>query len=368
MKITFPHMGHTWVVMKALLEHLDLDVVVPPFTSKKTLSLGVQHAPEFACLPFKVNLGNLIEARELGAEAFIMAGGVGPCRFGLYAQLEKEILHDLGYSYKSLILEPPDAGIRKFLIDVRNTIGNVSWWRVWQAIRLAYRKAYLLDQLERTLQEVRPRELIKGTADRIFAFSLGTIDRAKKNEEIEEAYGLAKQKLLHVPQNDDQVILKIGLVGEIYTLLEPFASMEIEKKLGYLGAHVDRSIYLSEWINEHLFRGLFGKKKGDLHFKAYAAPFLNHFVGGHGLESIGAGVAFAKKGYDGIVQVAPLTCMPEIVAHTIFPKVSENCGIPVLTIYVDEQMGQEGINTRLEAFIDLLRKRRTALDPQRTIC
>lgn len=354
--------------MKALLEHLDLDVVVPPLTSKKTLSLGVQHAPEFACLPFKINLGNLIEARELGAETFIMAGGVGPCRFGLYAQLQKEILDEIGYSYKALILEPPDTGIRKFLSDVKNNLGNISWWRVWQAVRLAYRKAYFLDSLERVLEAVRPRELVKGTADRIFALSLHSIDRAKNNEEIEEAYGLAKQKLLHVPQNEEKDVLKIGLVGEIYTLLEPFASMEIEKKLGYLGAQVNRSIYLSEWINGHLFHGLFGKDKEEPEFKAFAAPFLNHFVGGHGLESIGAGVALAKKGYDGIVQVAPLTCMPEIVAHTIFPKVTEECGIPVLTIYVDEQMGQEGINTRLEAYVDLLREKHTVLDPQKTIC
>jgi len=354
--------------MKALLEHLGLDVVVPPYSSKRTLSLGVQHAPEFACLPLKINLGNLIEARELGADAFIMAGGVGPCRFGLYAQLEKEILYDLGYTYESLVLEPPDMGILKFLKEVRQIIGTVSWWRVWQSVRIAYRKAYLIDELERVLQELRPREVVKGTADRIFSFSLSTIDRAKNNDDLNEAFGLAKQKLLHVPTDDNQIILKIGLVGEIYTLLEPFASLEIEKKLGYLGAHVNRSLYLSEWINEHLFHGFLGKKNMNRQFKDYSYPFLNHFVGGHGQESIGASVAFAKEGYDGIVQLAPLTCMPEIVAHTIFPKVTKECGIPVLTIYLDEQMGQEGVNTRLEAFTDLLRKKRALLDPLRTIC
>ncbi|MCR4442273.1 MAG: CoA protein activase [Peptococcaceae bacterium] len=368
-KITFPHMGHTWVILKGLLEYLDLSVIVPPATSKRTLSLGVQHAPEFACLPLKLNLGNLIEARELGADTFIMAGGVGPCRFGLYAQLEREILEELGYGYDSLVLEPPERGIWRFLQRIKRLIGPVSWLRVIQAIRFAYYKACLIDDLERMVQEIRPRELKKGTADKVFNHSLLTIDRAQNRSELEEAFGLARQKLLHVPIDEESgEVLKVGLVGEIFTLLEPFASLEMEKKLGYLGALVTRSIYLSEWINEHLFMGLFRKKASRKPFKHYASPFLNHFVGGHGQESIGAGVAFAAEGFDGVVQVAPLTCMPEIVAHTIFPRVSENCGIPVLTVYVDEQMGQEGVNTRLEAFIDLLREKRGSLDRRMTIC
>lgn len=353
--------------MKGLLTYLGLEVVVPPPSSKRTLSLGVQHAPEFACLPLKLNLGNLIEAREIGADTFIMAGGVGPCRFGLYAELEREILSDLGYHYDSLVLEPPETGYWQFLKRIKKMIGSVSWWQVIQGIRLACRKANLIDGLERVVQEIRPLETTKGTADKIFNHALATIDTAKNAEELEEAYGLAKQKLLHVPREETGDVLKVGLVGEIYTLLEPFASMEIEKKLGYLGAHVTRSIYLSNWINEHLFKGLLGKKHDS--FKKYSYPFLNHFVGGHGQESIGAGVVFSREGYDGIVQVAPLTCMPEIVAHTVFPRLSEDCGIPVLTIYVDEQMGQEGVNTRLEAFIDLLRQKKSAsIDPQRAIC
>ena len=169
---------------------------------------------------------------------------------------------------------------------------------------------------------------------------------------LEEAFGLAKQKLYHIPCDEDKEVLKVGLVGEIFTLLEPFASLEIEKKLGYLGVQVERSLYLSQWIDEHLLHGFFRKQKHK-NFGEYASPFLNHFVGGHGRESIGAGVAFAREGFAGIVQVAPLTCMPEIVAHTIFPRVSEKCGIPVLTIYVDEQSGEAGISTRLEAFVDL---------------
>jgi len=347
--------------MKGLLEYVGLQVVVPPPSSKRTMSLGVQHGPEFACLPLKLNIGNLIEAREMGADTFIMAGGVGPCRFGLYGQLQKDILADLGLPYDSLILEPPDRGLWQFIKRVKKLIGNVSWLRVIQGVRLAYNKAVCVDELEKLVQYLRPREVKKGIADQVFTYSLTTIDKADNMSNLLEGYGLARQKLLHIPHDEHKQVLKVGLVGEIFTLLEPYASLEIEKKLGYLGAHVTRSIYLSDWINEHLFKSLFnGKGKKD--YKDYAPPFLNHFVGGHGQESIGAGVAFAKEGYHGLVQIAPLTCMPEIVAHTIFPRVTESTGIPVMTVYVDEQSGQAGISTRLEAYMDLLTQKNSRVE------
>jgi predicted nucleotide-binding protein (sugar kinase/HSP70/actin superfamily) len=349
-------MGNTWVALKGMLEYMGLDVVVPPPSSKHTLNLGVQHAPEFACLPLKINLGNFIEAKQLGADTILMAGGVGPCRFGLYGQLEKEILVDMGYEYESLMIEPPDVNVWQFIKRVKRIVGPVSWWRVIQGIRFGYHKACLVDELEKLVQEIRPREYVQGTADKIFAHSLLTIDRAKNIPDLYDAFGLAKQKLLHIPQDTTKPVLKIGLVGEIYTLLEPFASLDIEKKLGYLGAHVTRSLYLSEWIESHLLIGIF-RRKAKISFCDFANPFLNHFVGGHGQETIGAAASFALQGYDGIVQVAPLTCMPEIVAHTIFPRVSEYYGIPILTIYVDEQSGEAGIGTRLEAFVDLLQRK-----------
>lgn len=358
MKITFPHMGNTWVPLKGLLAYMGLEVVVPPPSSHRTMNLGVQYGPEFACLPLKLNIGNLIEAREMGADTFIMAGGVGPCRFGLYGHLEKDILADMGIPYESLILEPPDQGLWQFLQHLKKLIGKVSWFRVIQGVRFAYQKAVCADELEKLVQFLRPREYHRGTADQVFKHSLLTLDKAVNNDELQEAFGLARQKLLHIPHDESKPVLKVGLVGEIFTLLEPFASLEIEKKLGCLGAHVVRSIYLSDWINEHLFKGWL-KPSSQKDYKHYAPPYLNHFVGGHGQESIGAGVAFAREGYQGLVQIAPLTCMPEIVAHTIFPRVSETMGIPVLTIYVDEHSGQEGINTRLEAFIDLLSSNNT---------
>ena len=78
MLVTFPHMGNAYIAMKSVLEDLGVEVLVPPPCTKRTLELGTKHAPELACLPLKLNIGNYIEALEMGAEVIVMAGGVGP--------------------------------------------------------------------------------------------------------------------------------------------------------------------------------------------------------------------------------------------------------------------------------------------------
>jgi predicted nucleotide-binding protein (sugar kinase/HSP70/actin superfamily) len=50
--------------------------------------------------------------------------------------------------------------------------------------------------------------------------------------------------------------------------------------------------------------------------------------------------------------------MPEIVAQTILPVVSEKEHIPCMTMYFDEHSGKAGIITRLEAFVDMIARRR----------
>ena len=53
----------------------------------------------------------------------------------------------------------------------------------------------------------------------------------------------------------------------------------------------------------------------------------------------------------------PFSCMPEIVSQNILSKVSKEEDIPVLTLVLDEQTGKAGYMTRIEAFIDLVKRK-----------
>lgn len=358
MRLTFPHMGNLYIPLKAMLSYLGADVVVPPPSSKKTLTLGVKHAPEFACMPFKLNLGNFIEARELGADTVVMAGGCGPCRFGYYAQIEHAILKDIGCDMQLIVLEPPEKHISEFIVKVRQIAGTRSWWQVIQAIRFGYQKARAVDQVEIASFKARPRELVPGATDHAYHRALALIDGASSPGELKGASEKALQIMAGVGQEHSRPVLKIGLIGEIYTLLEPFSNLSLERRLGLLGGEVDRSIYLSEWVNDHLFLGLIKGLRSKNEACAASAPYLRHFVGGHGQETVGSAVNYARAGYDGIIQVFPFTCMPEIVAKSVLPGVGGDFGIPLLTLIMDEQSGEAGLMTRLEAFVDLLARRK----------
>ncbi|ACV62904.1 conserved hypothetical protein [Desulfofarcimen acetoxidans DSM 771] len=358
MKVTFPHMGYMWVCLKAMLEYLDVEVVVPPPTSKKTLTLGTKHASEFACLPLKLNLGNFIEAYELGAEAILMAGGCGPCRFGYYAYVQKEILNDLQYNYNLIVLEPPEKHISEFLIKVKQLTGSKSWYQVIKAIRFGYLKAKAVDEMEKISLKSRPRELNTGSTDLAFKLALAEIDRAGTTDDLAVALVKAREIMSSVILDNHRSVIKIGLVGEIYTLLDPFSNQNIEKHLGKMGVEVDRSIYLSEWVNDHLFMGLVKNVRSREEACRASRPYLNHFVGGHGEETIGNTVLYAKNGYDGVIQLLPFTCMPEIVAQSILPGVCTDHNISVMSLILDEQSGEAGIITRLEAFVDLLNRKK----------
>lgn len=354
MKITFPHMGNLSIALKAMFTALGLEVIVPPRTNQQTIALGSKYAREGACLPFKINLGNYLQAFELGADTVVMLGGSGPCRFGYFGRLQQAILEDLGYNFRMVLLE---GGTFKASIDhLRKQAGDKSWLEVGKAIRCGWSKLKAMDRIEAEAHKARPLELERGAATRVYNEFLEKLDRADSPAQLRGCREWALEALARLPKDLDRKPLKVGLVGDIYMLLEPVCNAHIEEFLGGLGVEVTRSIYLSHWIATNLM-GLERTRYGKGLIRA-ARPFLGSAVGGHGLDSIGNAVNYAAQGYAGVIQILPLTCMPEIVAKGILPKVSAECGIPVLNLVVDENSSDVGMKTRVEAFVDMLARKK----------
>src|SRR5690554_3934220 len=124
MTVTFPHMGNAYICVKALLDDMGIEYVIPPFTSKKTIELGARYVPESACLPLKITVGNLIEAYEMGADTILMVGGKGPCRFGYYCEMQRDILCDMGRNMELITLEIPGGDMQEFVRRVKKLAGG----------------------------------------------------------------------------------------------------------------------------------------------------------------------------------------------------------------------------------------------------
>jgi len=350
-------MGNLYIPFKALFRRLNVDFVVPPISNQRTLSLGVRYSPEGLCLPFKLTLGNLIEAAELGADTLLMPGGYGICRLGYYASTQEQILHDIGYGNVEVIgadfSQHKLSGLLKLIKRLSN---NSPWTRIIPAFRIGLAKLKALDRIERMVQKVRPVELVKGTANKLYARAVKAIDEAEDNKTLKSVQIDYIEQLDQVARDPQTRPLIVGITGEFFVLLEPFSSLDVESELGKLGVEVRRRLFVSDWTRFTLFLNSLGINETARIHRA-ARPYLKRDIGGDGWESVGEKVLHAKD-YDGIIHLAPFTCMPEIVAQNIMPRTRES--IPVLTILCDEQLTKTGMLTRLEAFVDLLERRRRA--------
>ena len=356
MLIGMPHMGNLYIPFKALFQRLNMDFVMPPVSNRRTLSLGVKHSPEGLCIPFKLTLGNLIEAAELGADTLLMPAGDGICRLGYYAKIQERILHDLGYKSKIVQVGVSERKLFGILEMIKRLSNNAPWIKIISAFRFGIAKLNALDKIERVVHQIRAVERIKGTANKLYSKAIKAIDQADDYNTLKRVETDYVGQLKQVAKDDHARPLVVGITGEFYVLLEPFSSLDVESELGKLGVEVRRTTFVSEWTKFSLFLNPLGmNEKARIH--RAALPYLKRDIGGDGWETVGEKVLHAKE-YDGIVHLAPFTCMPEIVAQNIMPSTKEN--IPVLTILCDEQLGKSGLLTRLEAFVDLLaRKRKT---------
>ncbi len=355
MKVGFGHMGTLTPIMELILEDLGHESITPTRPTRKTLARGAKYAPEFACIPFKIVLGTYLECLERGADTLASGGGYGPCRAGLYGELHDRILSDLGYQFKFIFFWPPLRKPLHFFGQLNKLRAGKSWYFLWQTIRKAYKKLVILDALELAAQKTRPLELTRGATSKAFEQGFELIRNAKTEPEIIAAGNEAKA-LIEAVKTDPvrSQPLKVGIIGEIYVQLEPFANFYLEEQLGHMGVEVRRSIYLSGYTHHDIL-----STKGDMGSRRLAMPYLGQKVGGHGQNSVGDIIRYARLGYNGVVQLAPFSCIPEIVAKSIVPRLSKEYGIPVLTLFIDEQTGAAGIQTRLEAFVDMMEQRRS---------
>lgn len=357
-KISFPHMGTISYAWAAALRIIGCEPYVEPYTSKKALSLGTKHAPEAICLPYKLILGNFIEAIEGGADYVAMITAPGCCRLGEYGKCIENALHDLGYDTKYIEMQLYDGlgGIYNFL---KRASGKNNPLLFCRAILIAILKVFELDRLEALHSFYRAREIKQGDAEKHYNKALKIIDSYDTVLGLRKARKLVAEEMKKVEINPKREVLHVDITGEIYVVNDEFSNQSIEKELGRMGVEVRRSLTITSFLKDAMIPKIF--RKGETHLQRadrLAKPYLMRDIGGDALECV-SDVAYAdQRGIDGIIHLSPFTCMPEIMSQNIFPAMRENCEIPILPLILDEQTGRAGYITRIEAFVDLMRRRK----------
>ena len=357
-KVAFPHMGNIYVAWEMALKTMGIEPYIPPYTSKKTLSLGTKNSPEAICLPYKLILGNFIEAIEGGVDYVSMITSPGICRLGEYGRNIEQVLLDLGYkaNYIELSLYDGFKGMIDYLVRLS---GSKNYFKIFKAIFLATRTVFMVDELQSFLSYYRAREINKGDSEKAFNRAIKLIRNANGYRELIKAHKQGLKELSSVKIDKNKDVLHVDLTGEIYIVNDEFSNQNMERELGAMGVQVRRSLTISSFLKDAIIPNML--KNGETHLECaykFAKPYLMRDIGGDALECV-SDVLYAKeRNVDGLIHVSPFTCMPEIMSQNIFPKMREDTNLPILSLIMDEQTGRAGYITRLEAFVDLMRRKK----------
>lgn len=348
MKITFPHMGRIHIPLTALFKEIGIQVITPPPNNDDTKRLGYKYSPEYACMPFKMILGNIINSLDSGADTVVMLGGSGPCRFGYFGHLVNLILKDRGYRFEFINLEPSTM-----FWDIHHfkAITGCRYRDLTTALILGWHKLQAIDSLEALYWAVLPRSLEFDRVNNLFARSITELSNCDTVPAVFEAYRTYR-RLLTCCITCDSALPKVGIVGDIYTLNEPYSNHNVETMLAQRGVITSRAVYTSEWVK---YNALFWERRKRVRqMMELSKGYLSECIGGFALETVYHSLRFADNGYDGILHVMPVTCIPEIVSKQILSQIARKKNIPVMSITVDEHNDKTGIETRLEAFAEIL--------------
>lgn len=366
-KVAFPHMGTISIAWAAGLKKIGVEPYVPPYTSKKTLSYGTKNSPEAICLPYKLILGNFIEAIEGGADYVAMITSPGICRLGEYGNNIQNTLKDLGYkaNYIELSLYDGIKGLYKFLKELSGKNDPIL---IMRAINITIRKIFAIDDLDRALAYYRAREVKFGEAEKHYKKALKMIDKVDSTLDLKHVYHEALKEIEKTEIDPNREVLHVDLTGEIFLVNDEFSNQNIERELGRMGVETRRSLTVGSFLKDAIIPKAFRPPETHLQrAERMAKPYLMRDIGGDALECVSDVVFADVHGKDGIIHISPFTCMPEIMSQNIFPTMRSEHEIPILTLIMDEQTGKAGYITRLEAFVDLMRrKKRVKLGKNKT--
>ncbi len=355
MKVTCPHFGSLTLLFKAVFKELQIpeeDIIEPKPLNKELIARGSRYSPEWMCTPFKFCLGSILDSIDRGAERVFQIGGIGTCRASTYGPLQKIICDELNYKvqFTNLDYHKPLDMIR----NLKEASNGFSFLRTVHALRKIWIKNYSIDLIENLINFYRAIEAVDDSTEKLAKEVHEKLFELKKIREIKEFHKKIPEIFENEIEVDDSIVpLKVGVIGEIYGVLEPALNLNVYRRLNKLGVAARCGVSLKKFTDVPAKINPFKEEYYKIYRKE-AKPYMQEYIGGDGQESIGTTIFLKKKGWDGMVHIWPFSCIPELNAQNVLPIITKHYNMPVLPMVVDEQTGEAGYQTRLEAFVDML--------------
>ncbi len=354
-----------------------------PLPQENTFSfeIGKAECRGSECLPTSLTIGTFLKTlQEINAKAeehaLFMPTAEGPCRFGQYATLHRDILDRKGYQ-NTMILSPSSQNAYFGLEEgVR--------YNLWVALLTA-------DILFKIQCKYRPYEKVKGDVDELITNSTASIEHimSMKKECKKDIEGVLANIVKNIQRMEFHREKKplVGIVGEIYIRCNPYGNEflidNIEKYGGEAWlAPISEWLIYTAYVNRWLVRNAFWSLKdyvvtsltkrffdrGEKYWYKVVDDLLHdrhepnikdvidagkkylplNFEG-EALLTIGRAIMFGKQNANMVVNCAPFGCMPGAISTSIFQKVQSEYRLPIANLFYDGNFEE---NSKLEIFLN----------------
>lgn len=343
----FPHMANYAYAFKYICEQgFGVKYLIPPPISKKTLELGSKHSPDYVCSPFKYSMGCYLEALDLGANCLMQI--YGGCRLNYYGELNATILQDMGYKFEFFDMAAVNWRSRKSVFEnFRKINPEMSIIKVGLAIPVTLKIFETLDKFDDFIRRNVGFEVNDGEFDGTYKEFLSKLAEISSGKELKILAKIYWRKLNEIKLNKPAKTIKVGFVGDYFTVQEPFSNYFMEKELAKFGMEVYREMNITCTVIH----------KKNKQKRKFAKKYAKYNLGATANCTVAEAIKFAKEGCAGIIQVKSFGCTPEIDAMPILQNVARDFNIPVLHFSFDSQTSETGVRTRLEAFYDMVEAR-----------
>ncbi|MDY6967535.1 MAG: acyl-CoA dehydratase activase [Spirochaetota bacterium] len=357
------------------------DAEALPPEDNDAYELGKKNIRGSECLPACTTIGSFVKKlKDTNADpskhAFFMPTTEGPCRFGQYNILHRNIMdkNDLQgaeiFSPTSVnsYLGMPDS-LRRYLLDVMISS----------------------DMLMKYICKIRPYEVNKGEVNLEVENVISKLEKQiEDKKDVIEATQEALKKLSSIPIKDTEKPL-VGIVGEIYVRSNSFCNNNlinyIENNHGEAWlAPITEWIIYTAWIEKYfskLYRKNFLQKlsiniktgymfnrmhKFENAVKSYfpnrmepdierilekGKAYLPLVFEGEAILTIGRALVFLEDGADLIVNCAPFGCMPGNITTSIFQNLHKKFDQPIINLFYD---GESDINKVVGIYLNNIQK------------
>jgi len=347
--------GNNYIAVRGFLRALGHDVTVPVAISSEVMKTGVEISPSFMCFSGKIVLGQLWHMLQRGNNnfAWMSSLGIEACR----CADTKQMLELIALK-KFPQLNACRFGGNRFaesLENVRSHFPGTGALRHNYAYMIFFIKLELISIIEKRCLDLRWRAFEPKQIKKMENDFLRLVDKYNNPLTLSMTGLRFYWRILRTRVKKIKPYLKIGIIGGEHIIHELDSIMARIKNLAEEGVKLEwRSGFRLIARTSNIDHPMKGRDSLE-YMQNIAKDYLHSETWGTELFSCARAIEFAEEGYDGLIHIYSFGCMPQTAIKPALQKISNDKKIPVLSLPIGEKFSEAGIETRLEAFIDILK-------------